>query len=81
MQQDNNVWLEKDKLYNFNTIFFAYHDATPWAQKFLIERVVDDDWAPVFADDYAIIFLKRNDLNQSIIEKYEIPRNMFGIRR
>ncbi|NQV00849.1 MAG: hypothetical protein HQ537_01895 [Parcubacteria group bacterium] len=81
LQQDNNVWLEQDKLYNFNTIFFAYHDATPWAQKFLIERVVDDAWAPVFADDYAIIFLKRNDLNQSIIEKYEIPRNMFGIRR
>ena len=81
LQQDNNVWLEQDKLYNFNAIFFAYHDATPWAQKFLIKRVTDDNWAPVFADDYAIIFLKRNDLNQSIIEKYEMPRNMFGIRR
>jgi len=81
LQQDNNVWLEQDKLYNFNTIFFAYHDATPWAQKFLIERITDGLWAPVFADDYAIIFLKRNDLNQSIIKKYEMPRNMFGIRK
>tara|TARA_Y100000294_G_scaffold163551_1_gene169559 strand:- start:219 stop:935 length:717 start_codon:yes stop_codon:yes gene_type:complete len=80
-QNNPEVWQAQDQIHNFNVIYFAYHDATPWAQKFLIERVTDDAWAPVFADDYAIIFLKRNDLNQSIIEKYEIPRNRFGLKR
>lgn len=80
-QNNPQVWQEQDQIYNFNVIYFAYHDATPWAQKFLIERVADDAWAPVFVDDYAIIFLKRNDLNQSIIEKYEISRDRFGIKR
>jgi hypothetical protein len=79
LQEDKAVWQEQDKLYNFNVIFFSHRDATPWGQKFLIERLNDPLWAPVFADQYAIIFLKRNTLNQAIIEKYEIPKNYFRV--
>lgn len=71
LQQDNNIFKKQDEVYNFNAIFFSYHDFTPWGQNFLIERINDLDWAPVFADGYAIIFLKRNELNHPIIEKYE----------
>jgi len=78
-QQDNSLWKKLDKKYNFNAIFFSYHDLTNWGQKFLIERIKDNNWAPVFADNYAIIFAKRNKINQSVIEKYEIPRNYFRI--
>lgn len=79
MQENESIWQEKNKEYNFNTIFFSHRDATPWAQNFLIERIDDPEWTPVFADQYAIIFLKRNEINQSIIEKYEIPRNRFRV--
>ncbi len=79
MQQESNLWQEKDRQYGFNTIFFNYHDATPWSQNFLIERLKDKDWAPVFVDDYAIIFLKRNVLNKEIIEKFEIAEDRFKI--
>jgi len=79
MQQDNSFWQEKSKEYNFNVIFFNYHDATPWAQNFLAERVKDNSWAPVYVDNHAIIFLKRNLINQPIIEKYEMPKSRFGM--
>lgn len=79
LQENDLVWQEKDKLYNFNAIFFSHRDLTPWGQNFLIKRINDQNWAPVFADQYAIIFLKRNKINQDIIEKYEIPRDQFKI--
>ncbi|MBL7156456.1 MAG: hypothetical protein ISS87_02605, partial [Candidatus Pacebacteria bacterium] len=77
LQENNEVWDEKQSFYDFNVIFFARHDATPWAQKFLVERVKDSDWTPVFVDNYTIIFLKENNGNQKIIEKYAIPKEYF----
>lgn len=79
MQNDEKIWREKDRTYNFNVIFFSYRDYTPWAQKFLIDRINDPSWAPVFADDYAIIFLKRNSKNQSIIKRYQLPKDYFRV--
>lgn len=79
MQENEAIWSEKEKEYDFNTIFFSYRDATPWSQKFLISRLRDPLWTPVFADQYAIIFLKRNEANRGLIEKYEIPKNSFQI--
>lgn len=81
MQDNEMKWRQQDDLYHFNAIIFSYRDLTPWAQKFLIERVKDSQWAPVFAGQYVIIFLKRNDLNQAIIEKYEIPKTQFIITK
>lgn len=79
MQENEDVWREKNEEYGFNAIVFYFRDATPWGQKFLIARVQDDAWAPVFAENSVIIFLKRNDLNKIVIEKYEIPKEMFQI--
>ncbi len=81
LQEDEEHWRQADKKYKFNVIFFYYRDLTPWSQKFLIARINDSDWAPVFADDKIIIFLKRNDLNKKIIEAYELPQNYFSITR
>lgn len=78
-QQNNSVWQEQIEKYDFNAIFFSHRDYTPWGQNFLINRVNDPEWAVVFMDNYAIIFLKRNLLNESIIEKYEIPKEYFKI--
>ena len=80
MQEDNKVWnteLAKEK---FNAIFFNRLDYTPWAQKFLVTRIKDPLWAPVFVDDKTIIFLYRNKDNKEVIKKYELPKEMFGIK-
>ncbi len=79
LQENSAIFDEQDKLYRFNAIFFSHRDFTPWGQKFLIERISDPRWAPVFADRYAIIFLKRNARNRLLIEKYEIPRKYFSV--
>jgi len=81
MQQDPKKWQEVSQRYNFNVVFFSRNDLTPWGQAFLISLVQDPDWAPVFIDQFAIIFLKRNEGNKILIGKYEIPKEMFTVIR
>ncbi|MFH1473028.1 MAG: hypothetical protein ABIF06_01260 [bacterium] len=78
MQENLEIWREKSEEYNFNTIWFYRHDLTPWAQKFLLRMVDDSLWAPVYVDNYTIIFLKRNEKNFSFINKFELPRSLFS---
>ena len=79
MQQDPEVWKKMDEKYGFNIIYFYRHDMTPWGQSFLIDRVKDQQWAPVFVDDYAIIFARRGSIDQGIIDHFELPKSMFKI--
>lgn len=79
MQEKKEIWQAQEQKYNFNAIVFAYHDLTPWTQKFLIERIEDPAWAPVFVDDYTLIFLKRDAQNQKIIEQFILPRDRFKV--
>src|SRR3989344_4849531 len=78
-QEDDTVWHGLDEQYGFNSVVFSHRDYTPWGQKFLRARIMDDKWTPVFADSYIIIFLKRNNLNAELIAKFKIPRSQFGI--
>jgi len=80
-QTDNTAWSELDSKYHFNSIFFSYRDYTPWAQQFLIARVQDPAWAPVFVDGYNIIFLRRdNPENAEVIKNHLLPPSMFGVK-
>ncbi|MDP3093793.1 MAG: hypothetical protein Q8N16_03445 [bacterium] len=79
IQENELRWQTAQSQYGFNAIFFAWHDATPWGQQFLIERVKDKTWAPVYVDDFSIIFLKRNEQNQKIIDKFELPKDYFKV--
>ena len=62
-------------------LFFIFSrlDATPWGQNFLVSRINDPQWAPVFVDQYTIIFLKINEKNEAIIKNHEIPYQQFRI--
>lgn len=80
-QEREDAWQRAIGRWQFNVIFFSHRDMTPWAQQFLVARVHDPAWAPVYADRYAIIFLRRNDKNKSLIEKFEIPQSAFRIVR
>lgn len=76
-QNEDSKWQSLDSQYHFNTIFFSYRDYTPWAQKFLITRVNDPAWVPVFVDSYNIIFLRLNQGNLPIIRENRIPKSSF----
>ncbi|MFA6394199.1 MAG: hypothetical protein WCW25_05045 [Patescibacteria group bacterium] len=79
-QEDGGAWKALDNRYGFNVIYYYLGDATPWGQKFLTDRIDDPEWAPVYADSYAIIFVKNVEKNKSIIERFRIPRKFFNIR-
>ncbi|MFN3966251.1 MAG: hypothetical protein ACK4JE_00935, partial [Endomicrobiia bacterium] len=79
MQENEEIWHELNEKYNFNVIFFYRHDLTPWAQKFLISRIDDPQWAPIFVDQYSIIFLRNTQENKNIINRYKIPRELFWV--
>lgn len=81
MQENDEAWRRMDGQYHFNVIYFSRHDLTPWGQNFMLTRVDDPEWAPVFVDDFTIIFLRRNAKNRRIIETFELPRSMFGVTR
>jgi len=77
MQENSTIWQQVDNKFNFNAIYFYRLDMTPWAQNFLIQRIDDPKWAPVYVDGETLIFLKRNPENSKIISEYELPRDMF----
>ncbi len=80
MQLDSKVWEVESQKYNFNTIFFYRRDLTNWGQNFLIERIKDKNWAPIYVDNFEIIFLKVNDQNAELIKKFRLPDSMFSVR-
>lgn len=81
LQENDQVLREAERKFGFNSILFYRHDATPWGQDFLIRRVQDPRWAPVFVDDYSILFLRRGGPNQGVIDRYELPKEMFSVRK
>jgi len=80
MQENEKIWKDIDGQDRFNVIYFYRQDLTPWGQKFLVDRVGDPQWAPVFVDYYTIIFLKRGSVNQSVIDRFELPKSMFKVK-
>lgn len=77
LQENESVWENLQKEYKFNVIFFYRRDFTPWAQPFLIRRIKDHLWVPVYVDMYTIILVKNTPQNQSIIQRYRLPESMF----
>ena len=76
-QEKQEVWQVLDEEQNFNTIFFHRHDMTTWAQPFLLDRIKDPGWVPVFVDNYVLILVKDNTLNNAVIEEFALPESIF----
>ncbi len=79
MQEKEEVWAEADKKYGFQVIYFYRHDQTTWAQPFLIRRLQDPAWVPVFVDGYTVILAKQGGVNQKVIDGFALPREMFRV--
>jgi hypothetical protein len=72
MQENPDIFKKIDEEYNFNTIFFYRNDITPWGMNLPNIIKESQEWSKVFEDDYAVIYLKENEKNMPIIEKYQI---------
>ncbi len=73
MQENGDVFEKVDRGYNFNVAVFYSHDITPWGVNFLKIIQENPDWMKVYEDNYSVIYLKKNETNQPIIEKYQMP--------
>ncbi len=78
-QVDEVKWDALAKRYDFNAIFFSHRDYTSWAQAFLISRINDGNWVPIFADSNNIIFIRKSKENVQLIQKYYIPPERFKV--
>ena len=77
MIQDEDVWQEELAHYQFNTIVLYRYDEGEGVQQFMYARAKDPQWALVYSDGEAVIFLRRNELNKDIIQHFEItPDNV-----
>ncbi len=79
MQSDDETWKKELSVEDFDTIFFSLSESTPWGQRFLVNRVQDPAWAPVYLDAYALIFLRRTPENAAVINEHEVSPDRFGI--
>lgn len=79
MQLEGEVWQKELAERNFKLIFFSLSENTPWGQRFLVDRIQDPAWAPVYVDSYALIFVRRTPEHAEVIKRYEIPRDHFGV--
>jgi hypothetical protein len=67
----DQTWQRNLNKYGFNAIVFYRHDMTTWGQPFLVRRVTDPEWAPVFIDEMTIVFVRRSPRNQALIDAFE----------
>ena len=80
-QENSERWKELLAQHSFNLIVFFYHDMTNWGQDFLVARLDDPDWAPVYVDNYLLIFLRTTPENAALIDQFAVPRELFSVTR
>jgi hypothetical protein len=66
--------LEISRRFGFNAIVFNHRDRSSLGEQFIVRRVLDPAWAPVFFDGDIVILLKRFGPNQPTIAKHELPK-------
>lgn len=77
VQADEEKWQKLDAKLDLNVIFYMRHDMTQHGQPFLIRRIEDPDWVPVFVDQWVILLVKNHPRNQAIIDKFRLPQSLF----
>lgn len=71
-QVDDTIWNDIATKREIELIVFNKNDQTDWGQPFLIKRLHDENWAPVYYDDYVLILLKNTEENHAFIEKHQV---------
>lgn len=76
-QEDATKWHALLQQHDFQTIIFYRHDATPWGQPFLIERIAEDEWQPVYVDQSILILARDSAVNADLIKSFGLPKTIF----
>jgi hypothetical protein len=58
-----------DEKYNFQSILVSTHLKDP---TFLIKKITEPDWKLVFYDGFVAIFVRNNEKNADLIDRYEV---------
>jgi hypothetical protein len=61
MQLEDEDWVEANKKYDFQAVYFAHTDSTPWGRQFMSRILADANWSLVYFDAYTIILVP-NDI-------------------
>jgi tetratricopeptide (TPR) repeat protein len=69
---DENAWRKALPKYQFNVIFVYQYDGGEGFRQFLYNRFRDPEWVFVYADAFAVIFVRNVPENQSVIERHRI---------
>ena len=77
-QEDDERWNALLDQYQFQSIVFYRLDATPWGQPFLIRRMAEDQWQPVYVDSSIIVLARNSDSNAALISQYGIDKSNFS---
>ncbi len=72
MVSEESVWFKVEKEYDFNVIYFSRNSANAYEHFFIIKRLEDPSWAPIFVDDDVIIFLKHKPQNEDLVRRYQL---------
>ena len=76
MLRDSGKWQEALQKYQFNTIFLYQYNLNPDVRSFIYQMAHDPEWALIYVDPYAVIFLRNNPANRATIDKFQItPKN------
>lgn len=79
MQKNEKIFKEIDNRYFFNSVFINYPDQQPLTITFLKSMIANNDWVPVYLDESIVIFIKNNDANKKIVQKYKISPSTYQI--
>ncbi|MGH7797455.1 MAG: hypothetical protein ACREQ2_21565 [Candidatus Binatia bacterium] len=72
--QSEGDWMRRSTKFGFNMIIFNHRDRSVASEQFIVRRVLDPAWAPVFFDREIIVLVKRHASNQATIDKHELSR-------
>jgi hypothetical protein len=75
------AWQKNFQKYQFQWIIFQRHDQTEHGQPFLIRRIKDPQWIPVYVDDYSIVLARNSAQNANFIKKNALSNDIFKFKK
>lgn len=72
MLQYEDHWKAALEKYQFNAVFLYQYSKNSSIRPLIYRRFIDPAWALVYVDRYAVIFLKNNPRNQTVIDEFRI---------
>lgn len=73
-QADPEKYKKIEEKYGFKTIIFSHTDQTPWGRTFLQNIVKNPEWIVVYIDDFVIILVKSEVINEKNLKAVDLTR-------